>query len=82
MNNPEDLDRALKGAYAVFALTDAWSAAKGGIDEVTQGKNLADSAVRAGVSKFFFSCGFRVDPKFGPCPMVHGEPIQIGRAHV
>ncbi|KAL8279677.1 hypothetical protein RQP46_007990 [Phenoliferia psychrophenolica] len=75
LNNIADLERAFKGAYAIYALTDAWSAAKGGVDEVTQGKNLADAAVRAGVKKFFFSCGFRIDPKFGPSPMCHDKNV-------
>ncbi|KAL8277076.1 hypothetical protein RQP46_010504 [Phenoliferia psychrophenolica] len=73
LNNIADLERAFKGAYAIYALTDAWSAAKGGVDEVTQGKNLADAAVRAGVKRLFFSGVFRIDPKFGPSPMCHAD---------
>lgn len=53
LENRESLDRALTGAWGVFAMTDFWEHGYKG--EVRQGKNIIDAAVNAGVKMFVFS---------------------------
>lgn len=43
LNNPSTLSAALKGAYAVFAVTNFWEG-KTADAEVKQGKAIADAA--------------------------------------
>lgn len=43
LNDPSTLKAALKGAYAVFAVTDFWAVQNAQI-EINQGKAIADAA--------------------------------------
>jgi uncharacterized protein YbjT (DUF2867 family) len=52
MNDPDSLDRALDGVNAVFAVQDFWAKGVGFEGEVQQGINLANAALKAGVSHF------------------------------
>ncbi|CAE6433870.1 unnamed protein product [Rhizoctonia solani] len=61
LGNKEQITAALRGAYAVFGLTNFWEV--GEEAEVRQGKNLADAAKTCGVKHFLWSS----------CPHVDGE---------
>lgn len=54
LNNPQSLSDALKGSYAVFAVTNYWESASRTI-EVSQGKAIADACVAAGVKHVVWS---------------------------
>ena len=43
LNSKESVTKALKGAYAVFAVTDYWSTMDENV-EIQQGKNVADAS--------------------------------------
>ncbi|KAK4687180.1 hypothetical protein P7C73_g2939, partial [Tremellales sp. Uapishka_1] len=72
LNSADDLARAFKGAYAVFAITDSWSVV-GDLDkEVQQGKTMADVAVAAGVELYIFSGAPRIK---GNSPMNNSKSL-------
>jgi uncharacterized protein YbjT (DUF2867 family) len=52
MDDRNSLDRALIGVNAVFAVQDFWAKGVGYKGEVQQGINLANAALKAGVSHF------------------------------
>lgn len=54
MNNHQSLLEAVKGSYAVFAVTNYWESASRDI-EVSQGKAMADACVSAGVKHIVWS---------------------------
>lgn len=54
LNNPESLSAALKGSYAVFAVTNYWETQSSEI-EVKQGKAIADACVSVGVKHAVWS---------------------------
>lgn len=54
LNNPESLHEALKGSYAVFAVTNFWETGSRST-EVAQGKAIADACVAAGVKHIVWS---------------------------
>jgi len=54
LNDPATLKVALKGAYAVFAVTNYWESKSADV-EVKQGKDIADAAKEAGVQHFVWS---------------------------
>jgi len=54
LNNPQSLTVAVKGSYAVFAVTNYWESASRDI-EVAQGKAIADACVSAGVKHIVWS---------------------------
>ncbi|KAL1917136.1 uncharacterized protein VTP21DRAFT_4792 [Calcarisporiella thermophila] len=56
--DPKDLDKAFKGAYAVFAVTNYFDSETAQSDhrlEERQGKNMVDAALKAGVQHFIYS---------------------------
>ncbi len=53
LEDPASLDRATHSVYGVYSVQDFW--AVGAKREVQQGKNLADSAKKAGVEHFVYS---------------------------
>lgn len=56
MDNPADLNSAMKGVYGVYSVQDYWTL--GPRREVQQGKNMADAARAADVEHFVYSsCG-------------------------
>ena len=54
LNDPESLKAALKGSYAVFAVTNYWETMSSPT-EVKQGKNIADACVAVGVKHVVWS---------------------------
>lgn len=54
LNDISTLKAAMKGAYAVFAVTNYWESRSAEV-EVKQGKAMADAAKEAGVEHFVFS---------------------------
>lgn len=54
LNKPSELETALKGSYAVFAVTNYWESMSKDI-EVSQGKAIADACVAVGVKHVVFS---------------------------
>ncbi|MEQ5836219.1 NmrA/HSCARG family protein [Marinobacter sp. NFXS9] len=52
LDRPESLDKALRGAYGVFAVTNAWQP---GTDEIAQCRALITSAKKQGVEHFVWS---------------------------
>ncbi|PVH83435.1 putative NmrA-like family domain-containing protein 1 [Cadophora sp. DSE1049] len=54
LNNVSTLQNALKGAYAVFAVTNYWESQSAEV-EMKQGKAMADAAKEAGVQHFVWS---------------------------
>jgi uncharacterized protein YbjT (DUF2867 family) len=53
LEDPASLERAAHGVYGIFSVQDYWVA--GFRREVQQGKNLADTAKKAGVAHFVYS---------------------------
>src|SRR4029077_5754669 len=53
LEDPATLPAALRGAYGVYSVQDFW--AVGEKREISQGKNLADAAKKAGVQHFVYS---------------------------
>ena len=53
LEDPQSLERPLRGVYGVYSVQDFWSV--GAKREVQQGKNLADAASKSGVQHFVFS---------------------------
>jgi uncharacterized protein YbjT (DUF2867 family) len=53
LEDPATLPAALRGAYGVYSVQDFW--AVGAKREISQGKNLADAAKKAGVQHFVYS---------------------------
>ena len=58
LDRPESLDDALRGAYGVFAVTNAWQP---GTDEMAQCRALIASAKRQGIEHFVWSTLPNVD---------------------
>lgn len=54
LNDPSSLEKALKGSYAVFAVTNYWETGSAET-EVKQGKAIADACVAAGVKHVVWS---------------------------
>lgn len=54
LNNASTLKAAMKGAYAVFAMTNYWESKSSEI-EMKQGKAMADAALEEGVQHFVWS---------------------------
>ncbi|PVH71702.1 putative NmrA-like family domain-containing protein 1 [Cadophora sp. DSE1049] len=54
LNNASTLQNALKGAYAVYAVTNYWESHSAEV-EMKQGKAMADAAKEAGVQHFVWS---------------------------
>ena len=54
MNDKASLQKAMEGAYAVFAVTNYWEKMDKDL-EIKQGRNLADAAVAAGVKHYIWS---------------------------
>lgn len=54
LNDPNSLSTALKGSYAVFAVTNYWESMSMSI-EVQQGKNIADASLKEGVRHLVWS---------------------------
>ncbi|KAH8813158.1 putative NmrA-like family domain-containing protein 1 [Xylogone sp. PMI_703] len=54
LNDPSTLKPALKGAYAVYAVTNYWEKADANV-EMAQGKAIADEAKAQGVQHFVWS---------------------------
>lgn len=54
LNDPKSLKEALKGSYAVFAVTNYWETGSRST-EVAQGKAIADACVAAGVKHVVWS---------------------------
>lgn len=54
MNDASTLKTAIKGAYAVFAVTNYWESMSANV-EMKQGKAMADAAKEAGVQHFVWS---------------------------
>ncbi|KAK2855748.1 hypothetical protein FQN49_004877 [Arthroderma sp. PD_2] len=54
LNSRESVTEALKGAYAVFAVTNFWETGKSET-EIQQGKNIADAAKETGVQHLIWS---------------------------
>ncbi|RFU25388.1 hypothetical protein B7463_g10956, partial [Scytalidium lignicola] len=54
LNDPSTLKPALKGAYAVYAVTNYWEKADANV-EMAQGKAIADEAKAQGVQHFIWS---------------------------
>jgi len=63
LNDEASLDRALKGAWGVFAVQNTWEA--GVEQEEVQGKRLAEIAKKAGVHHFVYSSVASADRKTG-----------------
>jgi uncharacterized protein YbjT (DUF2867 family) len=55
LSDPASLDAALAGTHGVFSVQNFWLPDVGFEGEITQGKNLADAAVKAGVKHFVYS---------------------------
>jgi uncharacterized protein YbjT (DUF2867 family) len=53
LEDPASLEKAVQGVYGVYSVQDFW--AVGARREVQQGKNLADTALKAGVEHFVYS---------------------------
>jgi len=53
LEDPATLPAVLRGAYGVYSVQDFW--AVGAKREISQGKNLADAAKKAGVQHFVYS---------------------------
>src|SRR5712692_236135 len=53
LEDPPSIARAAVGVYGIYSVQDFW--AVGAKREITQGKNLADAAKRAGVKHFVYS---------------------------
>lgn len=54
LNDPQSLEKALQGSYAVFAVTNFWET-QSRETEVAQGKAIADACVAAGVKHAVWS---------------------------
>lgn len=54
LNDRQSLEAAIKGSYAVFAVTNYWETMSSPT-EMQQGKNIADAAKAAGVKHFVWS---------------------------
>ncbi|KAJ9661171.1 hypothetical protein H2198_002115 [Neophaeococcomyces mojaviensis] len=54
LNKPQEIEAALKGSYAVFAVTNYWESKSREI-EVSQGKAIADACIAVGVKHAVFS---------------------------
>lgn len=52
LDRPESLDEAFRGAYGVFAVTNAWQP---GTDEIAQGRTMAAAAKAQNVEHFVWS---------------------------
>jgi nucleoside-diphosphate-sugar epimerase len=66
LDSVKSLDAALKGCYGSFLVTDSWSATTK--DEIKQGKNAIDSAIRNGISHLVYSGLEHVKPILNkPC---------------
>jgi len=67
------LDRAVEGAYGVFSVQNTRTAGLEG--EVTQGKNIADAALAAGVRHFVYSSVAGADVKAA-------QPYMLSKAQI
>jgi uncharacterized protein YbjT (DUF2867 family) len=63
LEDPASLPAALRGAYGVYSVQDFW--AVGAKREISQGKNLADAAKKAGVQHFVYSSVGRAERNTG-----------------
>lgn len=79
--NRGSIDRAMQGVRAVFSVqTSSPSGTLSDEDEVTQGKNVVDSAVAAGVSHLVYSSGGAAGK--GPTGMGHFDSKSRIEEHV
>jgi len=62
-DDPDSLERAMHGAYGVFAVTDFWE--HGYAREVAHGKALVDAAKRAGIHHFVYTSVASADQATG-----------------
>jgi uncharacterized protein YbjT (DUF2867 family) len=53
-DDKESLRRAMKGAYAVYAVTNFWEKMSADV-EMQQGKNIADTAKECGIQHYICS---------------------------
>lgn len=60
----------MKGAYAVFALTNYWDKMDMQV-EIQQGKNLADAAKETGVQHYIWSSLLNVNKRMPPSHPTH-----------
>jgi len=71
LNDAATLKNAVKGAYAVFAVTNYWESKSADV-EMKQGKAMADAAKEAGVQHFVWSSLLNVtELSKGALPKVH-----------
>ena len=62
LENPASIEAAVRGVYGVFSVQDH---AAGAEREIQQGKNLADAALKAGVTHFVYNSVGGADRKTG-----------------
>lgn len=65
MNDKASLHSALKGAYAVFAVTDFWDTMSADV-ETQQGTNIADVSKEEGVQHLLWSYLVDVKKRLSP----------------
>jgi uncharacterized protein YbjT (DUF2867 family) len=63
MNDLQSLEKAMDNAYGVFSVQDFWIV--GVKEEIQQGKNMADTAKKAGVQHFIYSSAAGADRESG-----------------
>lgn len=63
MNDLQSLEKAMENAYGVFSVQDFWIV--GVKEEIQQGKNMADTAKKAGVQHFVYSSAAGADRESG-----------------
>jgi uncharacterized protein YbjT (DUF2867 family) len=63
MNDLQSLEKAMDNAYGVFSVQDFWIV--GVKEEIQQGKNMADTAIKAGVQHFIYSSAAGADRESG-----------------
>ena len=81
MDTVADLEKAIQGAYGVFAVTNYWGLltenSETALDrEIAQGKAIGDICKRLGVKHLVYSGVEHVEPILGkPCPHFDGKGI-------
>lgn len=59
----DDVQRAFKDSWAVFAVTDSFSKPGDSEDEMKQGTTMADAAALLRISYYIFSMSEEIDEK-------------------